>query len=96
MHWQPLFRRLHRPAPRLAERRWTPVAGPLPQGRKVRHERVQRQYVQKLKIGLWADNTGYQANFYGRMVSPERVEDSGCDNRGNGGNGYSFTLIRRK
>jgi hypothetical protein len=40
-----------------------------------------------------ADKTGYQANFFGRMVSPERVEGTGCDNRGNG---YSFTLIRRQ
>lgn len=40
-----------------------------------------------------ADKTGYQANFFGRMVSPERVEGTGCDNRNNG---YTFTLIKRK
>lgn len=39
-----------------------------------------------------SDKTGYQANFFGRKVTPSRVEGTGCDNRNRS---YSFTLIKR-
>ncbi len=38
------------------------------------------------------DQTGYRANFFGRVVNKGHVEGTGCDNRGRG---FSFTLIKR-
>ncbi|MBI5482219.1 MAG: hypothetical protein HY906_25410, partial [Deltaproteobacteria bacterium] len=41
--------------------------------------------------GLLTDATGYQATLVGRQVKPNRIEGTGCDNRGRS---YSFTLTR--